>query len=270
MFKKEIICVKNIIPVLIKKILEIYNTDFNVELKSDNSPITIADKLANKIIIEHLSENFSSHYFLSEESKDNLERLNKEFVWVIDPIDGTKEFVKKNGEFAINIALLQNNKPVLGFVVVPIKNIYYYAVAGDKAFKVDLDNNSETEIFVSKNNYMKNSTITISRSHATEIEEFFIKENNIKNVLKKGSAYKVCIVADGSADFYVRSVPLSEWDICAPLVIIEAAGGKITDFNNNELRFNKKEVTFSNGIICSNNILHNEIFDCIKKFDLNK
>lgn len=266
MFEKEVKKIEEIIPYLIKKILHIYNESFDVEYKKDNSPITKADKLVNEIIINHIKNNFDNHLFLSEESKDNLIRLNSEYVWVIDPIDGTKEFVKKNGEFAVNIALLHNSIPVIGFVIVPAKNKYYYAEKNCGAYLVDLNQDKKTKISVSKTASIKKSALTISRSHSTKLEEYFIKTNNISKVIKKGSSYKVCKIAEGTADFYVRSAPLNEWDICAPLIIVEEAGGIITDFKNKSLEFNKERITFFDGIICSNKILHFQILDCLKNF----
>lgn len=266
MYENEFNVMKKLIPVLIESIMKIYEAGFDVSIKKDNSPVTEADKCANNLIVEYIKENFDNHYYLAEESKDNKTRINKDYVWVIDPIDGTKEFVKKNGEFAVNIGMLHNDVPVLGIVIIPIKQKYYYAIKNQGAYVFDLITKETKRLLVSKNHNIKGSTLTISRSHSSKIEDYFIKENQITNLVRLGSAYKVCNVAEGNADFYIRSAPLSEWDICAPLVIIEEANGMITDFNNQPLKFNKSEVKFSNGIICSNKLMHNQILECLKNY----
>ncbi|PLW79497.1 3'(2'),5'-bisphosphate nucleotidase [Candidatus Woesearchaeota archaeon] len=243
-----------------QRIMEIYeNEDFNVDMKSDNSPLTKADLEANEIIVKGLKENFPRYSILTEEDADDLSRLENEYVWIIDPIDGTKEFIKKNGEFTINVALVKDEEPVLGMVYSPAIDELFYAVKGNGAFEEIKE--GKREITVSDNSRFEEMNLSISRSHAGEKEQKIIPL--FKNTVPKGSSLKGCLIANGTSDVYFRFGNTHEWDICAMTAVLIEAGGKITDLEGNKIRFNQ-ENTLLNGFVASNNKNHEELVSLAK------
>jgi 3'(2'), 5'-bisphosphate nucleotidase len=240
-----------------KAILDIYyKPDFESELKNDNSPLTEADLAASKIINNYLID--TPFHIINEEikNKDYAERKTWETCWIVDPLDGTKEFVKRNGEFTVNIALCKNGAPVLGVIYVPVSRELYYAdVTTQSAFKTILGENhelnseilnEEDRIFPSKPN---NSLMRVvgSRSHMNDTTLEFINEveKNYEKVeiVSKGSSLKFCLVAEGKADVYPRFAPTMEWDTAAGQAICEAAGLKvISRKTNKELEYNKENL----------------------------
>jgi 3'(2'), 5'-bisphosphate nucleotidase len=238
------------------EIMTIYSRDFDVEYKADFSPLTDADKLANICIQGKLS-----HYLmpiLSEEDVSHVsypERQKWERFWLVDPLDGTKEFIKKNGEFTVNIALVQNGAPVLGVVYVPVTRVLYYASALTGSFKVvvpvdfkddDIDNLLKSASSLPCN-YENAFTYTVvaSRSHfSKETEEFIrIKETEHKNVelISAGSSIKICLVAEGKANVYPRLAPTMEWDTAAGQAVAKYAGCKVYNYDTGiELNYNKE------------------------------
>jgi len=261
---KQIAIIKNIIPEIITNILKIYKQSFEINIKSDNSPVTEADLISNSIIINTIKKYFPDDMILSEETKDDIKRVEEEEVWIIDPLDGTKEFIKKNDEFSVNIAFVKNKEPLFGFVIFPAFNFYYFAKKNQGAYFVDLKNNQIEQIKCSKVEKLEEAKLVISKSHKTKFEEEIIKNLKIKNFYEIGSALKICKIADGSADFYIRNAPLNEWDICAAHIILLEAGGYLTDFTNKEITYNNKITKISSGIICSNKILHNTILELLQ------
>ena len=238
-----------------EKIMYYYNNGFHVEIKSDNSPVTEADKQADKIIKKYLSKNFPDYGFLTEESDDNLDRLNKEYIWIIDPVDGTKDFVKRDGEFTTNIALCKNHEIILGVVVIPSKNVYYYALKGKGAYKVDLKNNTKIQIHVSN----KTSDLTCLRSvfHFSEEEKEMIGKHNdkIKHIEAAGSSLKACLIAEGKAEISYRlSAGTKEWDTAAFQIIVEEAGGFVLKPNKERMTYNREDVYNREGYLIINNI----------------
>ncbi len=231
-------------------IMKVYEGDFDVEYKSDKSPLTIADKQANEIITSVLREEFP-YSILAEEEKDNRERLNDEWCWIIDPLDGTKEFVKRNDEFTVNIALTYEKKPVLGIVYIPVTKEMYYAVKGHGAFYKQ-DMNGEEQIFVS--NKQTNLILIMSRSHASEKLIKLIDENRelIKETKEAGSALKGCLVAKGEADLYIRFNPTMEWDTCAMHCIVEEAGGIFRQIDSSLMLYNRDNTVNENGFYIMN------------------
>ena len=239
-----------------RAILEVYNSDnFDLEFKKDNSPLTLADRKAHNIIMEHLTE--TGIPVLSEEGKDILfeERKNWKQFWLVDPLDGTKEFVKKNGEFTVNIALIENGKPVMGVIYVPVTDVLYYGEAGNGSFIVEnaLKYKSFHEIALSarrlpEGNNDETFKVVASRSHINaETEEFIgnlkAKHPNIE-IVSKGSSLKLCLIAEGKADIYPRFGPTSEWDTGAGHAIILASGGKVVlaEDESKELIYNKENI----------------------------
>jgi len=244
-----------------KKILEIYKqAEIGVGFKQDKSPVTKADLESNKIIVRGIKKHFPDHGILSEETLDNKERLNKDFVWIIDPLDGTKEFIKKNGEFTVNIALTYKQKPIIGVVYAPALNQLFYASLNKGAFMLD-SFGKEHKINVSERAELNKLILVTSRSHASEK----IKKiaDRFSEVMKKGSSLKGCIIAKGDADVYFRLGKTNEWDICAMDLIVKEAGGLVTDLHGKELRYNKKN-TLINGFLVSNNQIHEKLLALIK------
>ena len=246
--------------------LDYYNSGFSVSLKDDNSPLTEADLAVNSLIISFLSRNFPDIPVLSEESKDDLSRLSSNKVWIIDPIDGTKEFVNRNGEFTINLALVVDKKPVLGFVYAPVVHKFYYA-DNTGSFLLTINNDSVDSInpiSISDNSLVESMIIARSRSHASDLLLRFIDNNNFKDVIVAGSSLKGCLVADGSADVYFRLGSIHEWDIAAMHAVLRSAGGIMTDLNGNELVYNNENPVF-NGFLASNNKAHGLLLSLLKK-----
>lgn len=228
-------------------ILEIYKQDFNVELKSDNSPLTIADKMANEIIVDGLKKIDSSIPIISEETKLTSydERVHWASCWMVDPLDGTKEFIKKNGEFTVNIALIKNGIPVLGIVHVPAQQITYFAALGKGSFKIE--NNIQLPLTIRKLANDGILKIVGSRSHQTPelleyVEQQKSKFTNVEFVAA-GSSLKFCLLAEGKADVYPRLGPTMEWDTCAGQIVASEAGAQVLCFETNEpLLYNKENL----------------------------
>ena len=237
-------------------IMEVYGTSFEVEQKDDKSPITEADKKANDIINSFLAP--TEIPIISEENKqtDFTIRKNWDTCWVVDPVDGTKEFIKRNGEFTVNIALLENELPVLGVIYVPASKVLYYAdVASQKAYKSKLDEHDSTmhsvlersEILQPKPDHNKTIEVVGSRSHMNQETLDFV--DNLKmqgkkvEIVSKGSSLKFCLVAEGSADVYPRFAPTMEWDTAAGQAICNAVGVKVISKETDEpLRYNKENL----------------------------
>ncbi len=228
-------------------ILDIYKQDFDVEIKSDQSPLTQADKNANKIIVAGLQRLDKSIPIISEENKltDYSIRKNWTTCWMVDPLDGTKEFIKKNGEFTVNIALIQNGIPFLGVVHVPAQNITYFAVKGKGSFKIK---DAETTKLAIRP-LAADGTLKIvgSRSHQTPELLNYVAQQQSKfekvDFVAAGSSLKFCLLADGMADVYPRLGPTMEWDTCAGQIVATEAGAIVLQFDNNEpLLYNRENL----------------------------
>ncbi len=246
-----------------KVIMEVYNTSFQVEIKDDDSPLTEADKKANDVINTYLAE--TNIPIISEENKqiDYLIRKNWDTCWVVDPVDGTKEFIKRNGEFTVNIALVNDGSPELGVIYVPVtKTIYYANVKKQEAFKAELESH-ETDlkslIGLSKKLTPKGEgsdlvQVVGSRSHMNKETLDFVKSIQDKGrhtqVVSKGSSLKFCLVAEGNADVYPRFAPTMEWDTAAGHAICNAVGLKVISNDTNEaLLYNKENLLNSNFLV---------------------
>ncbi len=240
-----------------KEILKVYNTDFNVDFKSDNSPLTQADRNAHLIIESKLVP--TDIPVLSEEGNILDFELRKEWTtfWLIDPLDGTKEFVKRNGEFTVNIALIKNGIPVLGVVYVPVTDELYFGETGFGAFKLERAATAlaASDLLVEKAVKLpvkqaeeRPFTIVASRSHLTEETSRFIdelkKEHRNVDIISRGSSLKICMIAEGKADVYPRFAPTSEWDTAAGHALVKAMGGRVVQAGNRdeELKYNKKDI----------------------------
>jgi 3'(2'), 5'-bisphosphate nucleotidase len=235
-----------------QKIMEIYDhADFSkvVDFKSDNSPLTMADKASHHIIEEELFEITPDIPLLSEEGRiiDYEERKHWNVFWLVDPLDGTKEFIKRNGEFTVNIALIENGVPVLGVIYAPATDRLYYAMKGIGAFKKEKGSTSKIE--VSKKT--ENLIAVGSRSHSSPKEEEVLKKYSVKTSISVGSSLKFCLLAEGKADIYYRHGPTMEWDTGAGQAILESAGGKMFDNKNEVFTYNKKSLTNENFLCLS-------------------
>jgi len=224
-----------------KKILEIYDTDFSVENKEDNSPLTAADMAAHNIICQALKKLTPNTPLLSEESSDIsfAQRQSWNQYWLIDPLDGTREFVKRNGEFSVNIALIEKQKSILGVIHIPVSGITYYASLNNGAYKHDPEQ-APVRISARKTN-QDNITIAGSRSHGNQQQRDFIEKLNNPEILAIGSSLKFCLVAEGLADIYPRFGPTSEWDSAAAQCIVEESGAIVVDTHFKTLKYNTKD-----------------------------
>ena len=224
-------------------IMEVYKTDFDIKIKDDNSPVTAADTKANAIITEGLKEINPEIPILSEEGRDIPfeERSKWETFWLVDPLDGTKEFIKKNNEFTVNIALLENNQPVFGVVFAPALDILYWGSTGQGAFKT-ISGNSQTPVSV--NSQLSDPVkIAGSRSHPSIKMNTFTSQFEKYEVKPMGSSLKICSVADGSVHFYPRLGPTMEWDTAAAHAVLRAADGEIIKYGTYEpLKYNKRNL----------------------------
>ncbi len=235
-----------------------------IDRKSDGSPLTRADLEANAIIIEELEKVFGSDAFLSEEMADDAIRLKAERVWIIDPLDGTKEFLKRNGEFTVNIAMVVNHEPVVGAVYVPARDEMYYAAAGHGAFSQMKRDMEPVAIRVSGTSEPSDMILAASRSHAGPEIQKMIENVGFKDVLSRGSSLKGCMVASGVADVYCRFGPTNEWDICAMNAVINEAGGILTRVDGSPLPYNQP-APLNSGFIASNNKAHETLIGLAKE-----
>lgn len=229
-------------------IMEIYKTDFTTKYKEDSSPLTEADLKANDIIVAGLKEFGNGYSILSEECKDDLSRLDNQWCWIVDPLDGTKEFLKKNDEFTVNIALAFKGEAVLGAVYVPVSDELYSAYKGHGAFLTV--NGHSTKINVS--NKTDDIRLMVSRSHLSDKEKTLIDKYNIKHTIPRGSSLKGCEIARGNAEVYYRFGLTSEWDTAAMQCIVEEAGGIFKQMDGSEMRYNRENVLNEKGFYILN------------------
>ncbi len=225
-----------------RRILDVYEREFKVEHKEDHSPLTEADRAAHEIIVAQLQALTPDIPVLSEESVaiDYATRAGWKRFWLVDPLDGTKEFINRNGEFTVNIALIEGNRPVLGVVYVPVPALTYYACAGQGAYK-QKGECAVQPIRVRRFDGGK-PIVVASRSHAGKETEAFLKNLGEHDIVSMGSALKLCLVAEGAADVYPRLGPTMEWDTAAAQCVVEAAGGRVTDLNRQALVYNKSSL----------------------------
>ena len=222
------------------RILKIYNSGYDVTLKDDNSPLTDADRAANDYIAGTLAEKYPHISILTEESADDRTRLQNRWCFVIDPLDGTKEFIKRNGEFTVNIALVKDHRAVAGVIYVPVTGELYSALCGGGAFR---EVNGKTDkLNVSQKT--EELTLMSSRSHGDDerLSELLIKHpGKIKDTISRGSSLKGCRVAEGEADIYYRFGPTMEWDTAAMQIICEEAGAvfRQLDGYDSEMFYNR-------------------------------
>ena len=243
-------------------ILEIYQKDYKTSTKNDNSPITDADLKSNEVIKEILSQ--TKHWILSEEDKDDLQRITQETIWIVDPLDGTSDFIDKTGEFTVMISLIKNKKPILGVIGWPTENTLFVAQKGSGAFR--FSNEKWEKITVTKISKIPKCRTVGSRHHLSDKEKSFIKKLGIEDFTSIGSSLKVGKISSGEAEAYITTTnKMKEWDSAASYCIISEAGGKMTDMLGNDLTYNNKDVYHQNGILVTNGLVHNKIIEEFKK-----
>ena len=222
------------------KILEIYKKGFEINRKADLSPVTTADLAAHRIIKRGFARLTPELPLLSEEDQHLgfADRKSWQRFWLVDPLDGTREFIERNGEFTVNIALIQHQRPVLGVVYAPLARLSYFACSGEGAYRQHAD--AAAKRIATRKTPIESPTVVASRSHAAPVLHAFLQRLGPHKLIRRGSAIKSCMVADGSADIYPRFGATSEWDTAAAQCVVEEAGGRLTDMNMRPLRYNTK------------------------------
>ena len=242
-------------------VLNIYKSDFEKYIKNDNSPVTIADKQCNTFIVKYLENlNIEDSCIISEESNVKSYTLRKKhkWTWLVDPLDGTKEFIKKNGEFTVNIGLCYNGVPVFGFVGIPCTGDIFYGIEGIGSFKIsegiktklDISNKHKyiSKLLTSPNKNNNIIRIVCSRSHLNNKTKTFIDKFNKTEIVNTGSSIKLLLIADDKADIYPRLGPTSEWDTCAAHAVVKYANGNVYIYDDKnrekliELKYNRENI----------------------------
>jgi 3'(2'), 5'-bisphosphate nucleotidase len=247
-----------------KLILEHYATDFETHQKlgADNryEPVTIADREASRVIVDGLGAAFPDDAILSEEEADQPEiRLASRRVWIIDPIDGTAGFVKKDGDFGVQIGLAENGFPVLGIVFLPFHDSMSYAVKGGGSFTA-IGSGEPVRMSTSDRTDLSTMTIAVTRNHLTPRMKRIIEHFGFTNIVRRGSVgLKAGLIASRICDIYIHPSPRTKiWDTCAPQIILEEAGGMLTDIFGGPLRYDRAQLQNLNGILASNGAVHEQ------------
>ena len=238
MWQKELDIAKKAAVKAGEAIMDIYNNakDMEIEYKDGDMPLTVADRAANEIIIRMLSETFPEYAILSEEEKDDRERLKNDCCFVVDPLDGTKEFIKRNGQFTVNIALSYLGKSIMGVIYVPVTRELYWASEENGAY---LTSDGKTDrIHVS--NRRDDIRVVMSSSHGCAEMDSLILKNNLTNYVRVGSSLKGCMIAKGDAEIYYRFNPTMEWDTAAMQCIVEEAGAVFRQMDDTPMRYNRE------------------------------
>lgn len=237
-------------------IIAIYKTDVDIDYKSDTSPVTAADHLADEIIFKRLKETFPDIWVLSEESKDNLKRLDEAYVWIVDPLDGTKEFINHTDEFTVNIALVYNHEPIVGVVYAPILDLMFYSIRGGGSFVVE--KGKQSAIHVSQRN--DRLRILSSKYHQSKafLELMEGQKDRIDAIIPKGSSLKGCLIAKGDAECYYRFGLTSQWDTAAMELIVKEAGGVFLQLDHTPMIYNREDTLNRKGFYVINDI-NNEL-----------
>ncbi len=234
-----------------------------VRYKSDREPVTEADRSANQHIVTRVKAAFPDDGLLSEESKDDLSRLEKERVWIIDPLDGTREFIARNGEFSIMIGLAIGGRASLGVVMQPESGLLYAASVDQGAWLYEAE--EKVPLHVGDTDKTNRMVLVSSRSHRQQITDKIRAQLRITSERVSGSVgLKVGLISRQLADLYVHPSPgCKEWDLCAPHALLEAAGGKLTDCWGNPITYNKRDVRAHNGLVASNNTVHDQVIEVV-------
>ncbi len=239
-------------------ILEYYSKNVSVTMKSGDEPVTEADHAANNFIIENLQKAFPEDLIISEERADNPKRLTAKRFWLVDPLDGTKEFLAHNGEFSVMIGLVEVGKPVVGAVFQPTENRLWW---GDRTKSFMLDNGVESTLQVSDRVDFQAMRAVVSRSHRSALlDQVFAKFNITNEIISGSGGIKIGLISQAKAELMASaSAGYKIWDICAPEAILTGAGGVVTDFTGQPIDYQNKEQRTFNGILASNGKRHNDL-----------
>jgi len=245
------------------RILELYNRPIEVLEKFDldvSEPVTIADQIANELIVKGLHEHFADDGVLAEESVDTERRLSKERVWMVDPLDGTNGFIDGNGDFAVQIGLAVGGQAVLGVVYQPLPDLLYRAVIGEGSW-IETAAGEVSRAEVSKQTDLSQMRLAASRSHRSPRMDRVVRALGVNQEVRRGSVgIKVGLLIEQRCDLYVHLSPRTkQWDTCAPQIILTEAGGSISDLFGRPITYNSADVQNRNGLVASNSISHDHI-----------
>lgn len=236
-------------------IMDVYENaeDMQITYKDGDMPLTAADKASNRIIVDALKKAFPEYAILSEEEKDDLSRLGNDYCFVVDPLDGTKEFIKRNGQFTVNIALSYQHHSIMGVIYVPVTGELYYAAQGQGAYLDTKDKQGE-KLHVSDCTDVKELRMVMSSSHGCEQMDKLLEKYQISNFVKMGSSLKGCVVAKGDAEVYYRFNPTMEWDTAAMQCIVEEAGAVFRQMDDTPMLYNRKDSLNAKGFYIINSM----------------
>lgn len=259
--------VKEVVKQAGQEVMKIYKTDFKVDEKEDNSPITEADRQSDQIILTGLKK--YGWPILSEESKDDLSRLDSDRVWIVDSLDGTADFVQKTDEFSIMVALAEKGRPILGFVYVPPLKKMYYASQGQGSF-LQVGDAKPVQIKATDCADITKATLVVSRNHLKDEDKALAEKMGITKLQRSGSnGVKMGLIAEGLADLFFNSTGyMSQWDLCAPEIILIEAGGMTSDIRGDQIIYNKEELKNKFGIVASNGQLHNAVMPFMEQLKI--
>jgi len=270
MLQKELEAAIGLAHTASESILDHYSREIFAEQKlgvdEHFEPVTTADREASRIIVEGLKELFQYDAVLSEEETDDADsRLSKNRVWIIDPIDGTAGFVKKDGDFSVQIGLAENGEPVLGVVLLPFHTTLYYAVKGEGAF-ASFDGSTPEALHTSGRAAFNEMTLAFSRNHPSKGITAIIAGFRFADAVQRGSiGLKIGLIAEKQADIYVHLSPRTKlWDTCAPQVILEEAGGRLTDLFGETYRYDIRDVQNHGGIVATNGVAHDAVIERLR------
>ncbi len=247
-----------------KRILDLYRGDPQITWKGIDDPVTVADQAANDLIVSELRRSFPLDGILAEETPDDAARLSRNRVWMIDPIDGTKQFIEKVGEFSVMIGLAVDGEPQLGVVYQPTIDRLLFGVPGAGAFVEEQWSTKRLRVVGEAD--ISKMRIALSRSHHSPVVDRICDRLGVKEKIRSGSVgLKFGLIADGSAHLYIHLSPrTNQWDTCGPEAILRAAGGVITDLSGELLRYNQREIRNLSGIVASNGTRHAEIVEAAR------
>lgn len=244
-------------------LLSHYDTDYTVELKAGEEPVTIADRTSSQHIVARLQQAFPQDLVVSEEQHPPAGLLNHERVWIIDPMDGTREFINHNGEFSVMIGLVESGQPVLGVVYQPVTGFLYWAVSGQGAY---FQSGRNTRLLrVSRQQDFSQLRIAASRSHLTEeLRELYLGLG-IQEIVHSGSVgLKLALIARQTCDLYLNLSALTScWDTCAPQILLTEAGGQVSNLSGQPLDYSFRQLRNLNGVVASNGVIHELLIDRI-------
>lgn len=259
------------------EVMDVYARDFKVSLKADDSPVTEADEKSNETIMGVLGD---THAILSEENPDDKSRLDSSTVWIVDPLDGTADFVQRTGEFTIMVGLAELGIPVVGVIYCPVLDLLFAAQAGSGAYmRRDArgggrssgvgrvgDTDAWEKIRVDDVGRLSACTAVASRNHLSRRDSRLLEMLGVQKTTRVGSSLKAAWIGCGRAHLYIATTDrMKEWDSCASYCIVTEAGGKMTDVYGHDMRYNKSSVNHENGIVASNGIIHDQVIRRIKE-----